>query len=40
MQERIAGSRLVILDGCGHWTTFEQPQRCIQELEAFYAALR
>ncbi len=40
MQQRIAGSRLVILDGCGHWTTFEQPQRCTQELEAFYAALR
>ena len=40
MQERIAGSRLVVLDGCGHWTTFEQPQRCTQELEAFYAARR
>lgn len=40
MQERIAGSRLVVLDGCGHWTTFEQPQRCRQELESFYAALR
>ena len=39
MQERIAGSRLVVLEGCGHWTTFEQPQRCAQELEAFYAAL-
>ena len=40
MQERIVGSRLVVLDGCGHWTTFEQPQRCIKELETFYAALR
>ena len=40
MQERIAGSRLVVLEGCGHWTTFEQPQRCAQELDAFYAALR
>ena len=40
MQERIAGSRLVVLDACGHWTTFEQPQRCAQELDAFYAALR
>ncbi len=39
MQERIAGSRLVVLEGCGHWTTFEQPQRCAQELAAFYAAL-
>ncbi|WP_395346172.1 alpha/beta fold hydrolase [Variovorax sp. UC122_21] len=40
MQERIAGSRVVVLDGCGHWTTFEQPQRCAREIEAFYAALR
>ena len=40
MQQRIAGSRLVVLEGCGHWTTFEQPQRCAQELQAFYAALR
>lgn len=40
LQQRIAGSRLVVLDGCGHWTTFEQPQRCAQELETFYAALR
>jgi len=40
MQARIAGSRLVVLEGCGHWTTFEQPQRCVQALEAFYAALR
>ncbi|MNW06611.1 3-oxoadipate enol-lactonase 2 [compost metagenome] len=40
MQARIAGSRLVVLEGCGHWTTFEQPQRCMQALEAFYAAPR
>lgn len=40
MQERIAASRIVVLEGCGHWTTFEQPQRCAQELEAFYASLR
>jgi len=40
MQERIAGSRVVVLDGCGHWTTFEQPQRCAREIDAFYTALR
>ncbi|RZL96640.1 MAG: alpha/beta fold hydrolase [Variovorax sp.] len=37
---RIAGSRQVVFDGCGHWTTFEKPQRCMQELDRFYASLR
>lgn len=40
MGSRIAGSRQVIFDGCGHWTTFEKPQRCMQELERFHASLR
>jgi pimeloyl-ACP methyl ester carboxylesterase len=39
MAARIAGSRQVVLDGCGHWTTFEKPQRCMQELEQFHASL-
>ncbi|BEP38642.1 2-succinyl-6-hydroxy-2,4-cyclohexadiene-1-carboxy late synthase (plasmid) [Variovorax sp. V59] len=39
MASRIAGSRQVVLEGCGHWTTFEKPQRCMQELEQFYASL-
>jgi len=40
MASRIAGSRQVVFDGCGHWTTFEKPQRCMQELERFHASLR
>jgi 3-oxoadipate enol-lactonase len=40
MAARIAGSRHVVIDGCGHWTTFEKPQRCMQELEQFYASIR
>jgi pimeloyl-ACP methyl ester carboxylesterase len=39
MAARIAGSRQVVFEGCGHWTTFEKPQRCMQELEQFYASL-
>ena len=40
MAQRIKGSRQVVLEGCGHWTTFEKPQRCMQELEEFYASIR
>ena len=40
MAARITGSRQVDFEGCGHWTTFEKPQRCMQELEQFYASLR
>jgi pimeloyl-ACP methyl ester carboxylesterase len=40
MAARIAGSRQVVLEGCGHWTTFEQPQPCMQELQSFHSALR
>lgn len=40
MAARIAGARQVVLEGCGHWTTFEKPQRCMQELRQFHAALR
>ncbi|MGJ7510274.1 alpha/beta fold hydrolase [Variovorax sp. GT1P44] len=40
MTARITGSHQVVFDGCGHWTTFEKPQRCMQELEQFYASLR
>ncbi|WP_322021629.1 MULTISPECIES: alpha/beta fold hydrolase [unclassified Burkholderia] len=37
MSERIDGSTLTVLRGCGHWTTFEKPAECIAELKAFYA---
>jgi 3-oxoadipate enol-lactonase len=40
MASRIPGSRHVVFDNCGHWTTFEKPQRCMQELEQFYASLK
>lgn len=36
MAERIAGSRVVVFEACGHWTTFEKPQECVQELQKFY----
>ena len=39
MAARITGSRQVVFDGCGHWTTFEKPQRCMQEFKQFYASL-
>jgi len=38
MAGRIAGSRHTILQGCGHWTTFEQPQACAEAFAAFHAA--
>ena len=37
MGERIAGAKVVVLNGCGHWTTFEKPAECARtELKAFY----
>jgi pimeloyl-ACP methyl ester carboxylesterase len=40
MAERIRGSRNGVFEGCGHWTTFEKPQACMQELQSFYAGIR
>jgi 3-oxoadipate enol-lactonase len=40
MAERIRNSREVILEGCGHWTTFEKPQACRQEMQTFLARIR
>ncbi|PND34233.1 alpha/beta hydrolase [Achromobacter sp. HZ01] len=37
---RIAASRYVVFGDCGHWTTYEQPQACVQALREFYAAQR
>jgi 3-oxoadipate enol-lactonase len=37
---RIPGARHVVFEGCGHWTTFERPQACMQELRRFHAGLR
>lgn len=35
MSARIAGSRVVVLDACGHWPTFEKPAECIAALGTF-----
>ncbi|MFM0402581.1 alpha/beta fold hydrolase [Paraburkholderia aspalathi] len=37
--ERIAGSKVTVLSGCGHWTTFEKPAECADELKAFYKSM-
>lgn len=39
MSQRIKGSRQVVFDGCGHWTTFEKPQQCMDALDQFYASI-
>ncbi|WP_020654218.1 alpha/beta fold hydrolase [Massilia niastensis] len=35
MAARIRNSRMVVIPGCGHWTTFERPQECIRQLDTF-----
>ncbi|WP_158939298.1 alpha/beta fold hydrolase [Burkholderia sp. S171] len=40
MGERIAGSKVKVLPGCGHWTTFEKPAECAEELKAFYKSMQ
>jgi 3-oxoadipate enol-lactonase len=36
MAEKIAGSRIEVLRGCGHWTPVERPDECIERLRRFY----
>ena len=36
MSQKIAGSRVEVLRGCGHWTPVEKPEECIQLLKQFY----
>lgn len=36
MAEKIAGSRVEVLRGCGHWTPLEKPEECIELLRRFY----
>lgn len=38
MAKAIAGSQQVVLAGCGHWTTFEQPQECMREMSKFLSS--
>jgi len=40
MSERIAGSNVTVLSGCGHWTTFEKPAECVEALKAFYKSMQ
>jgi pimeloyl-ACP methyl ester carboxylesterase len=35
MAQRLPAARVVVLDRCGHWTPFERPAECVQQLEAF-----
>jgi 3-oxoadipate enol-lactonase len=35
MGERIAGSRIEVLRGCGHWTPVEKPEECTGLLKRF-----
>jgi pimeloyl-ACP methyl ester carboxylesterase len=36
MGEKIAGSRIEVLRGCGHWTPLEKPEECVGLLQRFY----
>ena len=40
MGERIENSTVKVLSGCGHWTTFEKPAECAEELKAFYKSIQ
>jgi pimeloyl-ACP methyl ester carboxylesterase len=36
MAQKISGSRVEVLRGCGHWTPVEKPDECIALLQRFY----
>jgi pimeloyl-ACP methyl ester carboxylesterase len=36
MAQKISGSRVEVLRGCGHWTPVEKPDECIDLLTRFY----
>ncbi len=36
MAQKIAGSRVEVLRGCGHWTPVEKPTECVDLLKRFY----
>jgi 3-oxoadipate enol-lactonase len=36
MGERIIGSRVEVLRGCGHWTPVEKPEECVGLLKRFF----
>jgi len=36
MGEKIIGSHVEVLRGCGHWEPIEKPDECIELLRRFY----
>lgn len=40
MGQKIAGSRVEVLRGCGHWTPVEKPEECIDLLKQFLSERR
>jgi 3-oxoadipate enol-lactonase len=36
MGQKIAGSQVEVLRGCGHWTPVEKPEECVALLKQFY----
>jgi len=40
MGEKIQGSRVEVLRGCGHWTPVEKPEECIALLNKFFSQRR
>jgi len=40
MAQRIAGSRVEVLRGCGHWTPVEKPTECVDLLKRFYLEMQ
>ena len=39
MGEKIAGSRVEVLRGCGHWAPLEKPEECVGLLQRFYSEI-
>lgn len=39
MAARLPQARQVVFEGCGHWTPYEMPAGCMQELERFHASV-
>jgi 3-oxoadipate enol-lactonase len=35
--QKISGSRMEVLRGCGHWTPVEKPEECMDVLKRFYS---
>lgn len=36
MAQKISGSRVEVLRGCGHWTPVEKPMECVQLFKSFH----